>query len=60
MNRITDIVLVIAYALTIAALVYAFAACSAYRTVESYGKTSIVVVDTTTVEHRGNYNLKLK
>ena len=34
--------------------------CSAYRTVESQGKTVIVITDTTTVDHRGNYNLKIR
>ena len=34
--------------------------CTAYRSSESYGKTTITVVDTTYIEHRGNYNIQVK
>lgn len=34
--------------------------CSASRSVDSNGLTKIVVTDTTYVNHRGKYNLKIK
>lgn len=36
------------------------AACAAYHAVESKGRTVIVVVDTTTVDHHGNTSIRIK
>ncbi len=34
--------------------------CTAYRSADSHGTTSIIVIDTTYIDHRGNYNINIK
>lgn len=57
------IVKVLLYALTLIASYFgvsSFTSCTAYRSVDSVGRTRVVIVDTTFVSHTGNYNLKFK
>ena len=57
------VIKVLLYALTLVASylgVSSLTSCSAYRSVDSVGRTRIVVVDTTFVSHKGSYNLKFK
>lgn len=57
------IVKVLLYALTLIASylgVSSFTSCTAYRSVDSVGRSRIIVVDTTIVSHTGSYNLKFK
>lgn len=57
------IVKVLLYALTLIASYFgvsSLTSCAAYRSVNSVGRTRVVIVDTTFVSHTGNYNLKFK
>lgn len=57
------IIKVLLYALTLIASYFGISSltsCTAYRSVDSVGRTRVVVVDTTIVSHTGSYNLKFK
>lgn len=57
------IVKVLLYALTLIASylgVSSLTSCTAYRSVDSVGRSRIIVIDTTVVSHTGSYNLKFK
>lgn len=57
------IVKVLLYALTLIASYFgvsSLTSCTAYRSVDSVGRSRIIVVDTTIVSHTGRYNLKFK
>lgn len=57
------IVKVLLYALTLIASYFgvsSLTSCTTYRSVDSVGRTRVVIVDTTFVSHTGNYNLKFK
>lgn len=57
------IVKVLLYALTLIASYFgvsSLTSCNAYRSVDSVGRSRIVIVDTTIVSHTGSYNLKFK
>lgn len=60
---IITILKIVGYA--VAALLSYFTAislvsCSAYRSADSYGKTTIIVTDTTVIDHKGTYDVKIK
>lgn len=57
------IVKVLLYALTLIASYFgvsSLTSCTAYRSVDSVGRSCIVIVDTTYVSHKGSCNLKFK
>lgn len=57
------IVKVLLYALTLIASylgVASLTSCSASRSVESYGRAKVVVIDTTLIDHRGLLNYKFR
>lgn len=57
------VVKVLLYALTLIASylgVSSLMSCTSSRSVDSVGRTRIVVVDTTFVSHTGSYNFKIK
>lgn len=65
MNRATfvlilKIVAAVATAILTVLGASSMAACAAYHAVESKGRTVIVVVDTTTVDHHGSYDIRIK
>ena len=57
------IVKVLLYALTLIASylgVASLSSCTASRSVDSYGCAKVVVVDSTTISHRGLFNFKFR
>lgn len=57
------VIKVLLYALTLIASYFgvsSLTSCTAYRSVDSVGRSRIIVVDTTVVSHTGSYNLKFK
>lgn len=57
------VIKVLLYALTLIASYFgvsSLTSCSTYHSVDSAGRTRVVIVDTTFVSHKGNYNLKFK
>lgn len=57
------IIKVLLYALTLIASylgVSSLTSCTAYRSVDSFGRSRIVIVDTTFISHKGSCNLKFK
>lgn len=62
-DLIKFIVRVLLYALTLIAGylgVASLSSCTASRCVDSYGRAKVVVTDTTTIDHRGLFNLKFR
>lgn len=57
---VLKIVVAIASAILAVLGANALTACTAYRSAESYGKTTITVADTTYIDHKGTYNIKVK
>lgn len=54
---------VLLYALTLIASYFgvsSLTSCTSYRSVDSVGRSRIVVIDTTFVSHTGSYSLKFK
>lgn len=57
------VIKVLLYALTLIASYFgvsSLASCTAYRSVDSVGRSRIVFADTTYISHKGCYNLKFK
>lgn len=57
------VIKVLLYALMLIASYFgvsSLTSCTSYRTVDSVGRTRVVIVDTTIVSHTGSYNLKFK
>ncbi len=57
---ILKIVVAIATAILGAIGVSVVSSCTAYRSADSYGRTTITVVDTTYIDHKGTYNISVK
>lgn len=60
---INFVIKVLLYALTLIASYFGISSltsCTSYRSVDSVGRTRVVVVDTTFVSHTGSYKLKFK
>lgn len=57
------VIKVLLYSLTLIASYFgvsSLTSCTSYRSVDSVGRSRIIVVDTTIVSHTGSYNFKFK
>ena len=60
---VTFICKVLVYALTTAAAVFglgSLTSCSAYKNAQARGKTTVVTVDTTNIDHSAGFSISIK